>query len=179
MSQAGVLVPGGTPTIATSYQTDSGVATPAANVLNILGGTTTTIDTDGIRTTGSGNTVTVQLTNRFGGTGSTVGATTADVAISLGATPGVYTFDIQIAGFDSTAGEGVGYAIFGTVRTDGAAATVIGTPDKISNEDSAPVDLRPADANLIASANTAVVRVTGVAARTISWRVLGTFVFVS
>lgn len=42
------------PTVATSFQTDSGIAVPAANVLNILGG-------NGATTSGSGNTVTVTV----------------------------------------------------------------------------------------------------------------------
>ncbi len=42
------------PVVATTYQTDSGTATPAANILNILGGTGTT-------TSGAGNTVTVTV----------------------------------------------------------------------------------------------------------------------
>lgn len=55
MSQSGLLnttsgpVP---PTVATSYTTDSGVAVPAANNLNIFGG-------EGIDTSGSGSTVTI------------------------------------------------------------------------------------------------------------------------
>lgn len=40
------------PSVATTYQTDSGTATPALNILNVLGG-------PGATTTGSGNTVTV------------------------------------------------------------------------------------------------------------------------
>lgn len=40
------------PSVATSYQTDSGIAVPAANILNVVGA-------DGITTQGSGNTITV------------------------------------------------------------------------------------------------------------------------
>ncbi len=55
MSQAGKLnsssgpVP---PSVATSYQTDAGIAVPAANILNVFGG-------EGIDTSGAGNTVTI------------------------------------------------------------------------------------------------------------------------
>lgn len=43
------------PTVATSYQTNSGVAVPAANILNVLG-------SSGVATSGAGNTVTITLT---------------------------------------------------------------------------------------------------------------------
>lgn len=63
MSQAGQInsssgpVP---PTVATSYVTNSGTAIPAANVLNILG-TSVSAGATPAATTGSGNTVTVDI----------------------------------------------------------------------------------------------------------------------
>lgn len=55
MSQAGPLeTVGGSPTIPTEFDTNAGMAVPAANILNILGD-----NTQGINITGSGNTVTV------------------------------------------------------------------------------------------------------------------------
>lgn len=161
---------------------DATVAVPVANNLNVFGYTPATplIDTDGISTSASGDDLRLILTNRFGGAVTTSNATPdTSISLALGATPGVYTFDIQVAGFDTTDSQGLGYAIFGTVRTDGAAATLIGTPDKIVNEETSPVNLSACNASLTVSGNSAVVQLTGIAATTIKWRVLSTFIFVS
>lgn len=96
---------------------------------------------------------------------------------ALGATPGVYNFDIQIVGFDVTDTEGVGYFISGSVRTTGAAASLVGTPDKIINEVVGVTTA--ADASLIVSGNNAIVQVTGIAGKTFNWKALSQYIFVS
>lgn len=102
------------------------------------------------------------------GTATTVGAVTADpITFPMGGAATVTTFDILIAGFDTTTNLGVGYSIIGTVRTTGAAAVLVGTPDKTVNEEGGSVI---ADANLVVAGNNAIVRVTGIAGSTINWR---------
>lgn len=172
-SSGGVLPPA----VATSYVTDiNSPAIPAGNVLNVIGGFVNTNNSNGIQTDGSApsNTVTIELTNRLRGTGTTVGAVTADLlTFSLGATPSTYVMDCNFVGFEASTPSGAGYSIFGSVRTTGAAASLVGTPDKINNEDPA---LIACNADLVVSANNAILRVTGTAGLTINWVVVATYV---
>jgi hypothetical protein len=163
-----------TPSVPTSFVTDSGTATPAANSLSLLGDDTTDNDVDGIRTVGSGSTLTVELTNRLYGTGTTVGATTADlITFDLGASAQVFVFKFSIVGRDTTSGDGVAYDLKGTLKTDGAAATIIDIPDINDDED---VSIIAASIAMVASGNNAIVRATGVAGCTISYAAKGEYI---
>jgi hypothetical protein len=124
--------------------------------------------TDGSITVNNGaGTIDLSVGSSADYTGQTIGAVTDDVAtIPMGATPGVITFECRIAGFESGTPAGVGYQLFGTVRTNGVAASLVGIPDKVVNEDAA---LAAADADIVVSGNNAIVRVTGVAGVTINW----------
>ncbi len=165
MSQAGKLRDG---TVLADVETLTGdtggaVGPDGAFNINILGGTG--IDVDGTPGT---NTLTVSQDDKVIGTGQTVGAVNDDVyTFAAGGTAGTYTFFALISGFESTTPAGVGYSITGTVRTTGAATTLIGTPDKVVNEEAALV---LCDANLVVNANNAIFRVTGAAGVTINWQ---------
>ena len=156
------------PNVATSYVTDvNSPAVPALNILNVPGGSVTVNNAHGIQTDGSSgsNTLTVQLTNRATGSVTTTGAATANViTLALGATPGVYTFDIVVAAFAKTgigAPLGAGYTIVGSVRTDGATATLIPT-QQVDHFEEGTIGVVPqATAVLGVSGNNAVVTVTG------------------
>jgi hypothetical protein len=162
------------PQVPTSFVTDNGTVVPAGNVVNINGGTSTVNNTNGIQVianpNGSNNEI-VQLTNRAVGSTTTVGAVTAPViTFPLGAVPGTYTFDIQVAGF-ATAGVGsplaAGFTVVGAVRTTGAAAILIPTQVVDHFEEGA---LSACTCLLGVSGNNALVNVTGVAGFTIDWQ---------
>lgn len=168
------------PEVPTSFVTDvNSPAVPAANVLNVIGGDTSANDDDGLRTDGSsgGNTLTIQLTNRVQGSGSTVGAVTLDVVtFALGATPGTFTFDCRISGFNSATPASVGYTIVGSTRTTGAAAVLLSGQAVDSFEEAATA---AASGALVVSGNNAIFRVTGVAGLTINWNAVMTYTFVA
>ncbi len=174
MSQAGIITStDNNPAIPTSFVADSGTAIPAANTLNVLGATSSTNSANGIKTLGSGSTLTVELTNRINGTSTTSGAATSNViTFPLGATPGTYTFDVSVAGFNSSTPLAAGYTIVGAVRTTGAAATLIAGQAVDSFEEGA---LSAGSASLVVSANNAIIQVLGTAGLNVDWNAVGTY----
>lgn len=151
------------PDIETITGNIGGAVTPdAAFNLNIVGGS-------GITVTGNPatNTLTITQAEELHGSGTTVGAVTSDlITLDLGATPGVSTFDIRIAGFDSATPIGVGYTLVGAVRTNGIAATLLPGQSLDQFEELALIG---ATAAITVAANTAIIRVTGVAGKTMRW----------
>lgn len=171
------------PTVPESFVTDvNSPAIPALNVLNVPGGFVTADNANGIRTDGSSgsNTLTVQLTNRITGSATVVGAVTGDVVtFPLSASPSVYRFNFLITGrctAGTSSGEGLGYTVDGSIRTDGTTATIISTPDIDADEDAS---LTLALIAASASGNNLVIVVTGVAGQTISYKAVGYYVVVS
>lgn len=137
-------------------------AQPAAGSITSLDGSLTVTlgaGTINITVAGSGGGAT--------GTGQTVGAVTADViTFPLGVTAGTYSIEVQVSGFESGTPAGIGVTLTAAVRTDGAAATLIGSPDKVALAEAA---LTTATADVVVSGNNAIVQVTGVLALTINW----------
>lgn len=185
MSQAGIINVagggGGGAPIQTITGDDSVAVPPTANNIFLVGGTTSVDNIKGIQTSGNAgtSTETVSLTNRLQGSGTTVGATTADlVTFSLGATPATYVIEANFCAFESTTPAGAGYSLFGTVRTTGTFSSLVGTPDKINNENTA---LMPGTADIIAdgAGNNVILRVTGTALLTVNWAVVGYYVRVT
>jgi hypothetical protein len=165
------------PTVPTTFVTDiNSPAVPAVNILDVFGNDTTINNINGIQTDGSSgsNILTIQLTNRLQGSGSTSGAVTTDlVTFALDSTPATYVVEANFSAFESTTPSGAGYSLFGTVRTTGIAASLVGTPDKINNEDAALV---AANADFVVSGNNLILRVTGVVGLNINWSIVGYYV---
>ena len=167
------------PVVPTSFVTDiNSPAIPSDNILDVFGGSVTTNNVNGIQTDGSsgGHVLTIELTNRITGSATTTNATPTTIAsFSLGATPAVFVFDIQISSFNATDVNGDGYFISGSARTDGATAVLCGTPDKIINEEVSD----SADANMIVSGNNVIIQATGIAGKTHRWKTVATYVEVT
>lgn len=125
--------------------TDDMVIVPAdgANNINVLAATSEDFNALEIQTVGDipTNTVTVTQFNTLLGTATGAGVSTLSViTFDLGLTPAVYVMDIAMVIFDSANADGAGCNIFGTIKTDGLAATLVGTPDVVINEDVALVN---------------------------------------
>lgn len=130
----------------------------------VLGNITST---DGsITVTNGPGTIDLSVTDFLPGTGTTIGAVTADlITIPLGVVAGTYQFEARVKGFESTTPTGLGYNVYGTLITDGVTATLIGS-QAVFNEIPA---MSASDAYFIASGNNAVLQVLGVATFTIDW----------
>lgn len=183
MSQAGIInttsgpVPPAVPTQFTAN--DGTIGIPVANNLNLLARDTTEDNDDGIQTTAdpnNGDNYYVELTNRLQGTASVTGAVTGDIiTFALSASASVYRFEFKVTGRDTASGDGVGYSVFASVRTDGAAATVIESPFYDADEDNS---LSTALIDVVASGNSIILQATGVAGQTINYSAVGYYVVV-
>lgn len=161
------------PTVPTSFVTDvNSPAVPAANILNEIGGQTTTNNNKGIQTDGSSgsNTLTIQLTNRQTATVTTADATpTTLLTFALPAVAGTYYVYGNVQAFTLTGPAGGAYSFSGGYLTDGATATELGTE---FHDTFQSVALLTSDIFLSASGNNVVLTVQGVAGLTIDWNSL-------
>lgn len=118
--------------------------------------------------------------NQVSGTAQTIGAVTANpIVFPMGATPGTYQINCRVAAFCSIANGGplsAGYELVGAIRTTGAAGVIIGTIDKVVNEEGA---LTAGDAYVVIAGNSMVIQVLGTAGKTINWKADLTYTFVS
>ena len=175
MSQIYKSAAGSTPSIPTSFQTDNGIATPAANILNILTNDTTVNNNNGIEDTGSGNTVTILLTNRLQGSVTTAGLVTSPIITFTPTVIGSYTIECRISAYNTTSSLGAGYSLFGTARFDGVNSNLCGTVDRIVNEEGA---MSSANSTFTVSGANIIISGVGYAAQNINWNAVALYTFV-
>lgn len=129
----------------------------------------------GINVLNSAGAITLSVSGLIDGSAQTIGAVTADIiTIPLAPIPGVYSIEATIDAFESTTPAGAGYKVFGMVRTDGVAATLVGVPNQIVMEEAA---LAACDATIVVVGNTAIIRSTGVALLTVEWDAIAIVTF--
>lgn len=174
MSQSGILsIAGGAPAVPTNFTTDSGPAVPVANNLNLFSADSVDNIDNGIRTIGSGDTVTVQLTNRYTGTVTTADATlTTILTIPMGATPGTFFVWGNVQAFESGTPSGATFGFSGGYRTTGGGAPVATEIGTEFHDEFKEVVLTDAEIFLAASGNNILLQVQGIAATSINWNAL-------
>lgn len=172
-------VGGGGPSTIT-FNTDINSPSIFTTIENIIGGSNSNNTVNGIQIDGSsgGNTTKILLTNRITGSGTTTDDSTPITLFTfpLGAVPGVYQFSINVAGFNKTDSIGAGYSSTRTMRTDGSAGTLIDALITSIGEEGTMSGVLVE--NSITS-NNYILKVTGLASKTIDWIALTTFIFVS
>lgn len=169
MSNTQVInVASSTPTIPTSFDTfdgatPTGTAVPAANVINIVA-------EGGLHVSATGNTITI-IDSEDSQTGQTIGATNLDLfTYTMPATPTAVTFQGMIVGMNQSGGGGdygAGYFVTCSAITDGAAASILGTPNIDEFESAA---LFAGALTVQAIGNNVVFSLLGTAGETIDWR---------
>jgi hypothetical protein len=174
MSQQGILAEGsvvGGDVISLTGDT-GGAVPPTLGNINIVGGA-------GISVSGNPGTSTLTITEDEvnEGTVTTIGAVTGDViTIALGATPSTYTLEARVGLFESTTPAGGGMWVLGVARTTGAAASIVASDAEDTFLEAA---LTMASVEWVVSANSAILRVTGVAGLTINWAATAEYVVAS
>ncbi len=171
MSQAGLINSTSAPpppSVATSYVEDTGVAVPALNILNVLG-------TNGISTSGAGNTITISFIDNFlSGTATTIdGVTyvsfTSSANIPLPTPSTSVNIRANISGMDVGSGLAAGGELIGLAKNIAGVVTIVGIPDLTKNNDIALADWT---ADMSVSGTNVQVQVRGVAGETIQWKTI-------
>lgn len=172
------------PSVATQYQTDNGTAVPALNILLVKGKESTEDNTNGIIVkggvvgTGTANEVDVTITNRMSGAVTTTNATPTEIIspFALGGVDATYAFEITAVAINTTDSTGWSAKSFGTLRTDGTDAFVVGSQDNFEDIDTG---METVGIEIIFSGNAFSIEVTGIAGKTIKWVAVATYVKVS
>lgn len=175
MSQAGIINVsgggGGGAPIQTLTGNSGGAVSPTANNINVVGGSSTVNDPNGITVIGTPgtSTETFTLTNRARVTATTSdgGGQTQTVNIF---TPPVSTgieFSVNFIGYDSANNEVAGGSLEGIAkRSSGGTTSITGTNDTL---DEADAGLITADWDIVTNGTLIQAQFIGVAGRSIAW----------
>lgn len=147
---------------------DSGGAVgPTANNISLLSTLSSTFDANCVRVVGNPGTSTLTITthNTLTGTAAGAGPTVLTPIIFALGTTSAYRFETRMIVFDSAASEAAGYDIFGTIRTDGATATLVALNTQIIAEEG---NLATGIADMVVSVNDMQITYTVPAASTVS-----------
>jgi hypothetical protein len=157
--------------------TGGAVGPDAAFNINILGDDSTSNNINGLTVVGNAatNTLTVTLTNRIQGSVTTNDATPTTLITFVLPSTGTYAFDINVSAYNTTDVLGAAYSVFVGVRSSAGVAAKLNLEDKIVNEEAG---MAACDASISISGNSLLLQVTGIAAKTINWNAVGTYVFV-
>jgi hypothetical protein len=170
--------------VPTSFVTDiNPSAIPAGNVLNVPGGSVTTNNPKGIQTDGSsgGATLTIELTNRITGTATTTDGATPQTLYTflLGSTPGTYLFTVQGVAYNVTDDLAAGWNFEVCVRTSAAHnGLLVSSGNYFESEEGAMSGL-VINFSASSAGNSISLVGTGLAGKTIDWRSVTTYIFVS
>jgi len=149
-------------TTTASFPASTGTVVPQSNILRIVG-------VDGIQTFQSTLVPGVLEIGYNGGNITTVGAVTVTALTITPTNNSAQTYQFLIAGYDSANGLAIGGQLLGVCRVVAGTLTVLSTPDRFFDADSA---LGTGIFNMVASGGSLLVQVTGVAGHTIDWTVI-------
>lgn len=142
-----------TSTVTLTGDSGGAVSPDGAGNIDILAALSDTFNVLDIQSVGDPgtNTITITQFNTLTGLVSVVGGATGNIInFPLGGTDASFIMDISLVATNTANLVSAGYNIFGTIRSVAGVATLVGTPDKIVNEDAL---MTTGDANMVASGN--------------------------
>lgn len=159
-----------------------GPSVPVANNENIFARDSISNNINGIRTNNdvSGSeTIYVELTNRITAVTTTTNAIMQSTTIfpfNTNAGPGTYFFDFHTVAYNQTDALSAGYQTQFCVRWNGALGTLVTPYDYVTCEEGTMIGC---DITFVSTgvANLTI-QITGLAAKTISWQITGTYYYV-
>jgi hypothetical protein len=158
------------PTVPTSFVTDNGTAIPAANILNVNGGS-------GIVTSANPNLsnnllISIQNSSTDTTVTSDILGQTRTLTTIVATNPGSYLVEARISAFEPATQLSAGFSLFALINSTGGVATVETDTDKIAHVMSGlkpPVTATEVDVNVLGSGGNIIIQVVGIVGKTIDW----------